>query len=179
MSSEKGLIKILIVDDTEEYSYMVKKSLEDTNPGSPYWDQIIASWKNDEFDAKLLKTHELQQFRKNKFEVKTLNNPQDSITYLTTEQPDFIIIDYHMPQMTGMELFSLLNDVFLARKEKDKNFKIPTRIILSSNTDGQLVLNLAKKGVDYYVEKGKQEVLYLLSIMATGFYYEPDKDEVA
>jgi CheY-like chemotaxis protein len=178
MAIEKDLVKILIVDDTEEYSYMVKKSLEDTKPDSIYWNSIKESWRNDEFDTKLIKYHELDQFKKKKLQVHTISNPQDGITYLTTENPDYIILDYHMPGINGMELYSFLDDLFLARKSKEKGYKIPTRIFLSSNTDGQLVLQMAKKGVDYYVEKGKDEILFLLSIMATGFYYEPDKGEI-
>lgn len=179
MPSEKDIINILLVDDSYEYSFMLKKYLEDLNSTSPYWDKISSSWEKDEFDTRFIKQHELQQFRKKSFAVHSITNPQDAITYLTEAKPDFVVIDYHMPEMTGMELFKLLNDVFIARKEREKGFKNPVRIILSSNTDGHLVLNLAKNGIDYYVEKGRDELLYLLCIMATGFYYEPDKDEVS
>lgn len=56
---------------------------------------------------------------------------------------DFIILDYHLPGMNGLELFKQL---------KPKN-KSGTFIGLSSTLDGALILTMVKEGLKKYIIK--------------------------
>lgn len=79
-----------------------------------------------------------------KFHVSAFTNAEDCLTALESEiNPNIIIIDYFLPGMNGLDLYQAL-------KRLHKKALI---IILSSNDDGNLVIDLMKKGVRNYVMK--------------------------
>lgn len=162
------VFKILIIDDTEEYSALLKKKLEHTKNFDIYWDEVIQSWADDEPDSIFLRKVQIDRFRKNKIVADTVNDGKEGLKKISKNKYDLIIIDYHMPGLTGSEVFKKIDAV--AKND-------PLKIILSSNEDAQLVLDMAKEGVEFYVEKGRHEMPSLLSIMATGLYYEHDDYE--
>lgn len=173
MEKEQAVLKICLVDDTTEYATLLKKKLEDAKNIYQYYAQLVESWKEDDFDVRFLKQHDLDEFQKLKLEVFHFEKPEDFLSYCDIEVPDVVVIDYHMPRMTGLELFKSLSSKFEKMKQDNPSFQAPKRILLSSNDDGNLVLEMAKNGVEFYVEKGPHEMPGLLSIMATGYFYEP------
>lgn len=171
MDAEENF-NILIVEDSTEYATLLKKYLEDPRTVSQYLDEIIQSWQYDDIDTKLIKRHALEKFRTKKLDITTVTSPKDCISMVHTTPLDAIIIDYHLPHMNGLTLFQELDKEFSKLRKTNPDYADPWRILLSSNTDGKLVLDLAKDGVEYYIAKGDSEIHGLLSIMATGYYYE-------
>jgi len=160
------IAKILIIDDSEEYATLLKKKLEDDQNFTPYWNQIIRSWEDEDPDDLFMRKMDILNFQKRKLKVDVVLNGKDGIAQAQNDDYHYLLIDYHMPQLNGQEVFRAL---------KNLNIKA-TKIILSSNEDGRLVLDMAKDGVEFYVEKGPAEMPALLSIMATGLYFDPSEE---
>jgi CheY-like chemotaxis protein len=156
-------LKILIIDDSEEYITLLSKKLEDTSNFTPYWNAIIKSWQDEDPDSIFLRKMDIHNFQKKKLNVDVANSGHAGIKLAGTKAFDVILIDYHMPDVNGKEVFNSIPAMN----------KAALKIILSSNEDGRLVLEMAKEGVEFYVEKGKNEMPSLLSIMATGLYFDP------
>ena len=96
------------------------------------------------------------------FTVQVFENAESCLTALDHEiNPNFIIADYFLPGMSGIELYKRL------RQQKVKT-KV---IILSANTDGGLVVDLVKQGIRNYVVKDENVLDSLQSI----FDENPDK----
>lgn len=96
------------------------------------------------------------------FIVQVYKSAEDCLKSLESEiNPNYIIIDYFLPGMSGIELYKKL------RQQKVKAMAI----ILSSNTDGSLVVELVKQGIRNYVVKDENVIDSLTSI----FEENPDK----
>jgi two-component system, NtrC family, response regulator AtoC len=96
------------------------------------------------------------------FNVQVYVNAEDCLKSLESEiNPNYIIIDYFLPGMTGIEMYKKL------RQQKVKAMAI----MLSSNTDGSLVVDLVKQGIRNYVVKDENVIDSLNSI----FEENPDK----
>lgn len=96
------------------------------------------------------------------FMVQVYESGEDCLKSLESEiNPNYIIIDYFLPGMTGIELYKKL------RQQKVKAMAI----MLSSNTDGGLVVDLVKQGIRNYVVKDENVIDSLTSI----FEENPDK----
>ncbi len=96
------------------------------------------------------------------FTVQVFQNAEKCLKALDSEiDPNYIIIDYFLPGMSGIELYKKL------RQQKVKAMMV----ILSSNTDGSLVVDLVKQGVRNYVVKDENVMDSLQSI----FDENPDK----
>lgn len=71
-------------------------------------------------------------------------NGQEVIDVYDTHRPDLALIDYQMPERSGIEV--------LAHIRKEKKDTIPV-IIMSSNEEEEIIVHAFKLGVDDYVEK--------------------------
>jgi len=96
------------------------------------------------------------------FAVQVYQNAEDCLKALDSEiNPNIIIIDYFLPGMSGIEFYKRL------KQQKVKAMMV----MLSSNTDGKLVVDLVKQGVRNYVVKDENVIDTLQSI----FDENPDK----
>lgn len=88
--------------------------------------------------------------------TRAFQNAEDCLKALASEiNPNFIIIDYFLPGMNGIEFY---------RKIRQQKIKTEV-IILSANTDSGLVLDLVKQGVRNYVVKDERVIDSLRSIL--------------
>ncbi|MBS0000340.1 MAG: response regulator [Cyclobacteriaceae bacterium] len=69
--------------------------------------------------------------------------------------PSLIIVDYYLPGMNGLELYSAIK----------KDHPAVQMIFLSSNTDANLVLDLVKKGIRKYVIKNDHVIASLMALI--------------
>jgi DNA-binding NarL/FixJ family response regulator len=92
----------------------------------------------------------LTQYLKDQFEVKVFHNAEDALPEIENEEtePGFVIIDYFLPGMNGLELFNILSD----------RMDIGKLIVLSSNDDAKVVLDMIRQGVRNYVIKDEQVI---------------------
>lgn len=66
-----------------------------------------------------------------------------------------ILIDYFLPGMNGLELYSII-------KNQYKDVQV---IMVSSNSDANLVLDLIKKGIRKYVIKNENVIVSLQALL--------------
>ncbi|MEM7550756.1 MAG: response regulator [Bacteroidota bacterium] len=90
----------------------------------------------------------LTQYLKDEFDVRVFHNAEDCLEALTSEKPQWAIIDYQLPGMNGLELFKHLRSYV----ESDK------LIVLSSNDDPKVILDMIRQGVQSYVVKDEQVI---------------------
>ncbi len=89
----------------------------------------------------------VKRFSSESYQVESFAYGEDCLKALA-KKPDLIILDYYFLKngevvMNGMEVFD---------KIKEKNPNVPV-IMLSGQERGELVLELARKGIDDYVIK--------------------------
>jgi DNA-binding NarL/FixJ family response regulator len=70
--------------------------------------------------------------------------------------PSLVIMDYFLPGMSGLALHAAIK----------KEFPAIQTIILSANSDANLVLDLIKKGIRKYVIKNENVIPSLLALIA-------------
>ena len=116
--------------------------------------------EDDETYSRFLK----KSIEKNsKYHVETFSSAEECLKELESKiNPQILIIDYFLPGMSGSE-FS---------KKIRKTYKNIKQIILSSNTDGGLVVDLVKQGIRHYVVKDENVLQSLEAII------EEDDDQV-
>lgn len=78
------------------------------------------------------------------FIVHGANNGQSAIEIFDDQNPDLVIMDIHMPIMTGFEVIDYIRNV--------KKSKIPI-IIMSGIKDDATILKAFNLGADDYIEK--------------------------
>ncbi len=79
-----------------------------------------------------------------KYVVQSFTSAENCLKMLESDiNPNVMIIDYFLPGMNGLELYNKL------KKQKNKALVI----VMSSNNDGNLVIELMKKGIRNYVMK--------------------------
>ena len=79
-----------------------------------------------------------------KYVIDVYSNAEHCLQELNhAAKPDIIIIDYFLPGMNGIELYSRIKESFESMK----------LIMISSNTDPNLVVDMVKKGIRNYVIK--------------------------
>ncbi len=69
--------------------------------------------------------------------------------------PSTVIIDYYLPGMNGLELYSAI-------RKKSSSIQL---IIVSANTDANLVVEMIKKGIRKYVIKNENVIVSLQALM--------------
>lgn len=84
-----------------------------------------------------------------KYVITSFTNAEDCLKTLESDiNPNVILIDYFLPGMNGLELFKKL------RKQHNKALII----VLSSNSDSDLVIELMKNGIRNYVMKDENVI---------------------
>lgn len=90
------------------------------------------------------------------FIANVFQNAEECLKALDSEiNPNFIIIDYYLPGMSGIEFYKKL----CQRKIK------AMMVMLSSNTDSGLVVDLVRQGIRNYVVKDERVIDSLKSIL--------------
>lgn len=94
------------------------------------------------------------------YEIKIFETAEDCILSINERAPDLIVTDFYLPGMTGFDLMTNMKD------------RLPeTRfILLSSTEDGNLVLELIRKGVRNYVIKDKDVIKNIHETIAEEMY---------
>lgn len=106
-------------------------------------DKLIFIVDDDPFINKLI----VKRFSSEGFRVEAFDYGEDCLKAMN-QKPDLIILDYYFSRgeekvMNGMEVFD---------KIKEVNRNVPV-IMLSGQERGEIVLELARKGIDDYVIK--------------------------
>jgi diguanylate cyclase (GGDEF)-like protein len=85
--------------------------------------------------------------------IKTLEKGSHAIDFLKTNQVDCILLDYQLPDMTGLEFLKLL--------KKEDAISIPV-IMLTGSGNEKIAIEALKTGAYDYLNKGdlKPEILY-------------------
>jgi CheY-like chemotaxis protein len=91
----------------------------------------------------------VKRFNSESYRIEAFDYGEDCLKALN-KKPDLIILDYYFHKadekvMNGMEIFD---------KIKETNPNVPV-VILSGQERGEIVLELARKGIDDYVIKDK------------------------
>jgi two-component system, OmpR family, response regulator len=105
--------------------------------------KLIFVVDDDPFITKLI----VKRFTPEGFRIETFDYGEECLQAMD-HKPDLIILDYYFTKpdvkvMNGMEVFDKI-------KEKDKDVLV---IMLSGQERGEIVLELARKGIDDYVIK--------------------------
>lgn len=85
-----------------------------------------------------------EMLRTQGYEVVTASNGQQAIDLYSEQRPDLLVMDYHMPMKTGLEVLEFIR--------LERNDQLPT-IIMSSNEDENVIVQSFNLGVDDYIEK--------------------------
>jgi two-component system, OmpR family, response regulator len=98
-------------------------------------------------DDPFINTLVVNRFASDRYSVMSFENGEDCLKALT-EKPDLVILDYFFVNnnrelMNGMEIFDRI---------KQTHPEVPV-IMLSGQDKGEIVLELARKGIDDYVIK--------------------------
>jgi DNA-binding NarL/FixJ family response regulator len=90
----------------------------------------------------------LTQYLKEQFEVVVYHTAEECLENIGSVKPQFIIIDYFLPGMNGLDLF----------QELGKLFEVDRLIVLSANDDAKVVLDMIRQGVRSYVIKDEHVI---------------------
>lgn len=71
------------------------------------------------------------------------NNPRDGIAMFEQDMPDLVLLDVHMPEMSGCEVAPILKDI-----AKQQNKFVPVVFFTSSKDDHELVKCIDSGGDD-------------------------------
>lgn len=107
--------------------------------------------EDDEAYAEFIK----KSLRK-KYQIYSFVSAEECLVTLKSISPDVLILDYHLPGMSGIELYEQVKD------QLSSTVKV---IMMSAIDDGNLVLDFIKKGVRDYVVKDEKVISTLTSII--------------
>lgn len=107
--------------------------------------------EDDEAYAEFIK----KSLRK-KYQIYSFVSAEECLVTLKSISPDVLILDYHLPGMSGIELYEQVKD------QLSSTVKV---IMMSAIDDGNLVLDFIKKGVRDYVVKDEKVINTLTSII--------------
>jgi len=107
--------------------------------------------EDDEAYAEFIK----KSLRK-KYQIYSFVTAEECLVTLKSISPDVLILDYHLPGMSGIELYEQVKD------QLSSTVKV---IMMSAIDDGNLVLEFIKKGVRDYVVKDEKVINTLTSVI--------------
>jgi len=91
-----------------------------------------------------------------KYQIYSFITAEDFLLTMKSIDPDVLILDYHLPGMTGIELYDKVKD----------NLRNDVKVIMmSAIDDGNLVLEFIRKGVRDYVVKDDKVINTLISVI--------------
>ena len=106
-----------------------------------------------------------------KYQIYSFITAEECLVTLKSISPDVLILDYHLPGMSGIELYEQIKD------QLDSEVKV---IMMSAIDDGNLVLEFIKKGVRDYVVKDEKVIQTLISVIeGEGDIYFDDWQKIA
>lgn len=85
------------------------------------------------------------RLKKQGYRTKTENSGESGLKSAQTDRPDLIVLDIHMPDMSGLEVCQQLNDEI-------STCSIPV-IIVSGSDEGDVVRQARTAGSRYFVRK--------------------------
>lgn len=91
-----------------------------------------------------------------KYQIYSFISAEDCLVTLKSISPDVLILDYHLPGISGIELYDQIKD------QLKKDAKV---IMMSAIDDGNLVLEFIRKGVRDYVVKDENVINTLISVI--------------
>ncbi len=91
-----------------------------------------------------------------KYQIYSFITAEECLVTLKSISPDVLILDYHLPGMSGIELYEQIKD------QLSNEVKV---IMMSAIDDGNLVLEFIKKGVRDYVVKDEKVIQTLISVI--------------
>lgn len=107
--------------------------------------------EDDEIYAEFIKRN-----LRRKYKIYSFTNAEDCLVTFKSIRPDVILLDYYLPGMNGIEMYELIKD------QLHDDIKL---IILSGIDDGNLVMDLIKKGVRDYVVKDEKVIDSLFAVI--------------
>lgn len=96
-------------------------------------------------DSKVVRKLERRIMEELGFEIAEAEDGQQAATYCQTTKPNLILLDWHMPVMTGIEFLKVL------RAMPDGN--IPKVIFCTTESEMNNIMNALSSGADEYVMK--------------------------
>jgi DNA-binding response OmpR family regulator len=91
-----------------------------------------------------------------KFQIYSFISAEECLVTIKSISPDVLILDYHLPGMSGIELYEQIKD------QLNSDVKV---IMMSAIDDGHLVMEFIKKGVRDYVVKDEKVIQTLISVI--------------
>jgi len=107
--------------------------------------------EDDEIYAEFIKKH-----LRRKYKIYSFGTAEDCLVTFKSIKPDVILLDYYLPGMNGIEMYDLIKD------QLNDSIRV---IMLSGIEDGNLVMDLIKKGVRDYVVKDEKVIESLFAII--------------
>ena len=100
---------------------------------------------------------EVASFLRDECDVHAFKSGREALHYLEKNNPDIILLDYYMPEMTGFELMMLIR--------QNKNLSNTPIIFLTSETSDRLEHEMEQRGANDYLCKpiGKEELQACIS----------------
>ncbi|BBN83822.1 hypothetical protein PA25_38070 [Pseudoalteromonas sp. A25] len=145
-----GVDRYIRIPNHEVYITSIVNSLSDAKKGAPYKVLIVDDSKSFlHLYTDLLTEHE--------FEVYAFDNPLKVLEQLHSLEPDVIILDYHMPNIIGPELSTIL-------REQPQFVDVPI-VFISSDTDYTAQLYALKTGADDFLLKPVEQEHFCGSIL--------------
>ena len=89
--------------------------------------------------------HAVLSTLKNDYAVIPLSSAKEALHYLETKTADLILLDYHMPEMTGFDMLEIL--------KADETLKVIPVIFLTGSTDGDGEATALLTGAVDYIRK--------------------------
>lgn len=113
----------------------------------------------------------LREGKRTKFYVDTVKTAQDALSKIKKERFDVILLDYRLPDMTGLDFMDKIQSL---------HFKIPI-VLITSHGDRDLQEKAIEKGVADFLEKGRftAELLEKTCLYAIGLNERVLKSEPA
>ena len=168
MLEHKSTINISIIEDDVVFAKILKMTIENPDLLAEHWDALASSFEEDEWDKKVKKQKAIDIFRQKSYSLQISHTPTEGLYQLRNEPlPDVILLDYDLPEMTGLDIFKKIKEEILPDKNEE-----PIIIVQSAQEDGDLVLEMGQAGVEYYIMKDEDEIPNLLSIISTGLFFE-------
>lgn len=107
--------------------------------------------EDDEIYAEFIK----RKLRR-KYKIYSFITAEDCLVTFKSIKPDVILLDYYLPGMNGMEMYDIIKD------QLGDDIRL---IMLSGMDDGNLVMELIKKGVRDYVVKDENVIDSLFAVI--------------
>lgn len=108
-------------------------------------------------DDPLIRSTLEQSLRLKGFDTQSLGNGQEGLTKVKEWHPDLILLDHHMPGMTGIE--------FLSKLREDTTISGTKVVYLTSDNDVAYINEAIELGVHMYLNKAEVKVENIVKVV--------------